>query len=65
MTFLKEYSAALFLFARGSEVIGTTMIELSRQGDIGPVSALATIQLGITTVVLVVSRWLLGAKLHG
>lgn len=65
MTFLKEYSAALFLFARGSEVIGTTMIELSRQGDIGPVSALATIQLGITTVVLIVSRWLLGAKLHG
>jgi len=65
ISFLKEYSSAIFLFARGSEVIGTTMIELWRQGNSGPVAALATIQLGITFVVLVVSQRLFGARLHG
>lgn len=65
ISFLKEYSSALFLFARGSEVIGTTMIELWRQGNSGPVAALATIQLVITFVVLVVSQRLFGARLHG
>ena len=50
---------------RGSEVIGTTMIELWRQGNSGPVAALATIQLVITFAVLLVSNRLLGARLHG
>src|SRR5205085_5967717 len=65
ISFLKEYSSALFLVARGSEVIGTTMIELWRQGNSGPVAALATIQLVITFVVLIVSQRLFGARLHG
>jgi iron(III) transport system permease protein len=64
ISFLKEYSSALFLFARGSEVIGTTMIELWRQGNSGPVAALSTIQLVLTGVVLVVGSRLLGARLH-
>ncbi len=65
ISFLKEYSSALFLFARGSEVIGTTMIELWRQGNSGPVAALSAVQLAVTFVVLVVSQRLLGARLHG
>jgi iron(III) transport system permease protein len=64
ITFLKEYASALFLFARGSEVIGTTMIELWRQGNSGPVSALAAIQLLITVVVVLCSRRFLGVKLY-
>ena len=64
IAFLKEYSVALFLFARGSQVIGTTMIELWRQGNSGPVAALAVIQLAITAVVLVVSQKVLGVKYH-
>jgi iron(III) transport system permease protein len=64
ISFLKEYSSALFLFARGSEVIGTTMIELWRQGNSGPVAALSTIQLVLTAIVIVVGYRLLGAKLH-
>jgi iron(III) transport system permease protein len=64
ISFLKEYSSALFLFARGSEVIGTTMIELWRQGNSGPVAALSTIQLLLTGLVLVIGYRLLGAKLH-
>jgi iron(III) transport system permease protein len=65
ISFLREYSSALFLVTRDSEVVGTTMIQLWRQGNSGPVAALAAIQLAITFVVLVVSQRLLGARLHG
>jgi len=44
--------------------MGTTMIELWRQGDSGPVAALSTVQLVITVVALFVGQKLLGAKLH-
>ncbi|GAB4444270.1 MAG: iron ABC transporter permease [Chloroflexi bacterium OHK40] len=64
ITFLKEYSVALFLFAPGSRVIGTTMIELWRQGNPGPVSALAAVQIVVIAVVVVISRRFFGVKLH-
>ncbi|MBI5714868.1 MAG: iron ABC transporter permease [Chloroflexi bacterium] len=64
ITFLKEYSVALFLFAPGSQVIGTTMIELWRQGSSGPIAALATIQMVIIFVLIAISRWVLGVKLN-
>jgi iron(III) transport system permease protein len=65
VSFLKEYASALFLVARGSEVIGTTMIELWRQGNSGPVAALSAIQLAITLVAIVVGQRVLGARLRG
>lgn len=65
ITFLKEYSSALFLFARGSEVIGTTMIELWRQGNSGPVAALATIQVALTFTILAISSALMRRRAHG
>lgn len=65
ITFLKEYSSALFLFSRGSEVIGTTMIELWRQGNSGPVAALSSIQVLLTVVVLALGHGLLGRRQHG
>ncbi len=65
ITFLKEYSSALFLFARGSEVIGTTMLELWRQGDMGPVSALAVVQVGLIVAVIAVARWGFGVRFYG
>ncbi len=64
ISFLKEYNVALFLFSRGSEVMGTTMLQLSQQGTVGPVAALATIQLGITIVVVVFASRVLGVKFH-
>jgi len=64
ITFLKEYSSALFLYAPGSEVIGTTLISLGRNGDTGPMAALATIQTVITFVVIFFSRRFLGVKLY-
>jgi iron(III) transport system permease protein len=64
ISFLKEYNAALFLFSRGSEVIGTTMLQLTQQGTAGPVAALATIQLVITVVVVFIAGRFLGVKFH-
>ena len=64
ITFLKEYASALFLYAPGSEVIGTSLISLGRNGDTGPVAALATIQAGFTFLVILFSRRFLGVKLY-
>jgi len=52
----KEYVTAVFLFAPGSEVIGTTMLQFWQNGDNGPVSALATIQVGLTFVFVYLAR---------
>ena len=65
VSFLKEYASALFLVSRGSEVIGTTMIELWRQGNSGLVAALASVQLLITFVAILIGQRLLGARLRG
>jgi iron(III) transport system permease protein len=65
VSFLKEYASALFLVARGSEVIGTTMIELWRQGNSGPVAALSAIQLVLTFVAIAIGQRFLGARLRG
>ncbi len=64
ISFLKEYSTALFLVAEGSRVIGTTMLELWKQGGAEPVAALSTIQMAITAALIIGSRKLLGVKLH-
>lgn len=56
LSFLKEYSAAVFLFAPGSEIIGTTMLSFWGNGDSGPVAALSVIQLAITAVFVFASR---------
>ena len=63
--FFKEYVTAVFLFQPGSEIIGTTMLQLWAQGDNGPVSALATIQVIITAVFVFLARRVLGAKIYG
>lgn len=64
VTFLKEYSVALFLFARGSQVIGTTMLEVWAQGGPGPVAALAVIQLVIIAIVMSMSRLIPDTKVR-
>lgn len=63
--FFKEYVAAVYLFAPGSEVIGTTMLTFWIQGDTGPVSALAVLQVLITILFVYVARKTLGAKIYG
>jgi iron(III) transport system permease protein len=61
----KEYLSGLFLYQSGSEVIGTTMLALYAQGDNGPVTALAAIQVIITAAFVLIARRLLGVKIYG
>lgn len=63
--FFKEYVTAVFLYQPGSEIIGTTMLQLWAQGDNGPVSALATVQVVITAIFVFIARRALGAKIYG
>jgi iron(III) transport system permease protein len=49
---LCDYDPALFLVKPGNEVIGTTMLSQFIQGSVGPVAALAVVQVAITVVVL-------------
>jgi iron(III) transport system permease protein len=51
---LNDYDPALFLVRPGTEVIGTTMLTQFIQGMIGPVAALAVVQVVVTVVVLAV-----------
>jgi iron(III) transport system permease protein len=55
---LNDYDPALFLVKPGNEVMGTTMLSQFIQGTVGPVAALAMVQVAITVVVLGI-----GAKL--
>jgi iron(III) transport system permease protein len=51
---LCDYDPALFLVKPGNEVMGTTMLSQFIQGTIGPVAALAMVQVAVTIVVLVI-----------
>jgi iron(III) transport system permease protein len=63
--FFKEYSTAIFLFAPGSEVLGTTMLTFWTQGQMGHVAALACIQIVLTAVFVVAVQKLMKVKLYG
>jgi iron(III) transport system permease protein len=51
---LNDYDPALFLVKPGTEVIGTTMLSSFIQGTVGPVAALAMVQVAVTVVVLTI-----------
>lgn len=55
-----DYDPALFLVTPGNEVIGLTMLGLWATGSVGPVAALALIQLAVTALVLGLARLLFG-----
>ncbi|MDX6749885.1 iron ABC transporter permease [Geminicoccaceae bacterium 1502E] len=63
--FIKEYSAAVFLYAPGSEVMGTVMLSFWAQGEAGPVAALAVLQILVVAVFVVVTRKLFKVKIYG
>jgi len=65
VTFFKEYTTAIFLFAPGSEVIGTTLLQAWTQGEVGLVSALATLQVLVIGVCVTAARAIFGVKLYG
>ncbi len=55
---INDYDPAVFLVKPGTEVMGATMLAQFIQGAVGPVSALAMVQVVITVIVLSI-----GAKL--
>jgi len=65
ISMLKEYASAVFLFAPGSEIIGTTMLQLWVNGDFGPVAALSVTQLALTAAFMAAARVCWGVRSHG
>ena len=63
--FFKDYATAVFLFAPGSEVIGTTLLSFWIQGDAGPVAALAMLQVLLTFAFVYGVRLLFGVRVYG
>lgn len=51
---LNDYDPAVFLVKPGTEVMGATMLSQFIQGAVGPVAALAMVQVAITVVVLAI-----------
>jgi iron(III) transport system permease protein len=51
---LNDYDPAVFLVKPGTEVMGATMLSQFIQGAVGPVAALAMVQVAVTVVVLAV-----------
>ena len=54
ISFIKEYASAVFLYAPGNEIIGTTMLSVWAKGEVGPVAALSAIQLVLTLVLVAI-----------
>jgi iron(III) transport system permease protein len=65
IAFFKEYATAVFLFTSGSEVIGTTLMQLWMQGQVGHVAALAVVQIGTIALCLALARFIFGVKMYG
>jgi iron(III) transport system permease protein len=63
--FFKDYGTAVFLSAPGSEVLGTTMLQMFVSGETGPASALATIQIVITIAAILLVRCIAKVAPHG
>lgn len=64
MQAVKEYAVAVFLFAPGSEILGTVMLSQWIQGDYGPVAALALIQIALILILTLAFRRLTGGRTH-
>jgi iron(III) transport system permease protein len=62
---LNDYDPALFLVKPGTEVIGTTMLSSFIQGMVGPVAALAMVQVAVTVVVLAIGARLFKVGVAG
>ena len=52
ISFFKEYASAVFLYAPGTEIVGTTMLSVWAKGEVGPVAALSVIQLVLTLILV-------------
>jgi iron(III) transport system permease protein len=65
VSILNDYDPALFLVHPGTEIIGVTMLDGFHQGIVGPVAALAMIQVIITAAVVAIAGRFFAANLLG
>jgi iron(III) transport system permease protein len=63
ITLLGDYDPVVFLQKPGTEVLGVTMLQTWQRGVVGPVAALAVVQVGIVAIVLLLGARVLG-RLH-
>ena len=64
LAFFKEYAAAAFLYAHGSEVIGISMLQFWGIGEVGPAAALGVVQFAATCVFILIAQRVLPVRLH-
>src|SRR5690606_21131641 len=62
--FLKDYSTGVFLVAPGSEVLGTTMLQMFLSGQTGPASALAVVHFVKKVIFVMGLHSLTGVSMH-
>jgi iron(III) transport system permease protein len=65
ISILNDYDPALFLVTPGHEIMGVTMLDAEQQGTIGPVAALAMVQVAVTVLAIAVGAWLFGSQARG
>jgi len=61
---LKAYTIAMFLFSPNTEVLGSAILLLASDGDMGLSCALATIQICFTFAVVFLARGLMGVRVY-
>jgi iron(III) transport system permease protein len=64
VTILNDYDPVVFLQKPGTEVIGVTMLQYWQQGVVGPVAALAVVQVLIVSVVLAIGARAIKSARH-
>lgn len=62
---IRDYVTAVFLVAPGSELIGTTILQLWKNGQIEIIAPLATIQIVIVFALVQISQRAFGVKIYG
>jgi iron(III) transport system permease protein len=59
-SFIREYATGVYLVAPGTQIMGTTMLQLWSQGTVGSVAVLAMVQLIVSCVLAAASRRAIG-----
>jgi iron(III) transport system permease protein len=64
ITLLGDYDPVVFLQKPGTEILGVTMLQYWEKGVVGPVAALAVVQVVIVAVVLLLGARVLRSVRH-
>jgi len=65
ISILNDFDPALFLVTPDHQIMGTTMLDASRQGSVGPVAALAMVQVALTVAAIFLAGRVFTTKMSG